>query len=72
MTSGMAMAVINIAIQLAMYPIYLHYLGYEKYGVWLILATILSFIQLRGNFGIKLAATKLVAEDHSKGNIQGI
>jgi hypothetical protein len=28
------------------HPIYLHFLGYEKYGVWLVLATVLTFVQL--------------------------
>ena len=71
MTSGMLTTGINMFIILASYPIYLHYLGYEKYGLWLILAVVLSFAQL-GNLGINQAIMKLVAEEHGQGNSQGI
>jgi len=53
------------------FPIYLHFLGYERYGVWLVLATVLSFAQL-GNLGIDQAVMKLVAEEHGRGDIEGI
>jgi O-antigen/teichoic acid export membrane protein len=53
------------------YPIYLHFLGYEKYGVWLVLATLMAFAQL-GNLGIGPAVTKLVAEEYGRGNTEGI
>jgi hypothetical protein len=42
------------------YHIYLHLFDYEKYGVWLVLATVLSFAQL-GNPSIGQAVMKLVA-----------
>ncbi|MCK4788557.1 MAG: oligosaccharide flippase family protein [Desulfobacteraceae bacterium] len=71
-TSGLIMTCVNVVVQLAAYPIYLHYLGYEKYGVWLILAVILAFIQMGGNLGIEPAVIKLVAEEHGRGNTQGI
>jgi len=71
MASGMATTVVNIAVMVAGYPIYLHFLGYEKYGVWLVLATVLSFAQL-GNLGIGQAVMKLVAEDYGRGDIEGI
>jgi len=60
MASGVAATIINIAVLAVGYPIYLHFLGYEKYGVWLVLATVLSFAQL-GNLGIGQAVMKLVA-----------
>ena len=60
MASGMATTVVNIAVMAAGYPIYLHFLGYEKYGVWLVLAVVLTFAQL-GDIGINPAITKLVA-----------
>ena len=53
------------------YRFYLQYLGYERYGVWLILSTILVIVQL-GNFGISPALQKLVAEDFAIGNIDGV
>jgi len=71
MTSGMLTTGINMFIILASYPIYLHYLGYEKYGLWLILAVVLGFAQL-GNLGINQAIMKLVAEEHGRENLQGI
>jgi len=71
MASGMVTAVVNIAVMAAGYPIYLHFLGYEKYGVWLVLATVLTFAQL-GNLGMGQAVVKLVAEEYGRGDIKGI
>ena len=71
MASGMATTVINIAVMAAGYPIYLHFLGYEKYGVWLVLAVVLTFAQL-GDIGISPAIMKLVAEEYGRKNIEGI
>ncbi len=71
MASGVVMTTGNAVIHLLSYPIYLHFLGYEKYGVWLVLATILSFSRL-GNLGINQAVMKLIAEEHGRGNIEGI
>ncbi len=65
------MTVINIAVLAVAYPIYLHFLGYEKYGVWLVLATVLSFAQL-GNLGIGQAVMKLVAEEYGRDDIEGV
>jgi len=71
MVSGTVTTVINaIAIAVA-FPIYLHFLGYEKYGVWLVLSVVLSFAQL-GNLGIGQAVTKLVAEEYGRGDTEGI
>ena len=71
MFSGVAATVLNIVVLAVAYPIYLHFLGYEKYGVWLVLATVLSFAQL-GNLGVGRAIMKLVAEEHGRGNIEAI
>ena len=71
MASGMVTTVINTVVMVVAYPIYLHFLGYEKYGVWLVLATVLTFAQL-GNLGMGLAVMKLVAEEYGRGNIKGI
>ena len=51
MVSGVVATVINVVDLVIAYPLYLHFLGYETYGVWLILATVLTFAQL-GNLGI--------------------
>ena len=71
MASGVLCTVINAAAMMVAYPVYLHFLGYEKYGVWLVLATVLSFAQL-GNLGIDQAVMKLVAEEHGRGDHQGV
>ncbi len=71
MASGTLCTGINAVAMLVAYPVYLHFLGYEKYGVWLVLATVLSFAQL-GNLGIGQAIMKLVAEEHGRGDIDGI
>ena len=67
MVSGFVMTVVNTAVMLVAYPIYLHFLGYEKYGVWLVMAT----VQL-GDLGIGQAIMKLVAEEKGRNNIKGI
>jgi O-antigen/teichoic acid export membrane protein len=67
----MGAAILSVAIGLASYPIYLHFLGYETYGVWIALSTVLTFAQL-GNFGINPAVSKLVAEAHGAGDAMGI
>jgi len=71
MVSGVAATLLNTVVLAAGYPIYLHFLGYEQYGVWLVLATVLTFAHL-GNLGINQAVTKLVAEEYGRGDIQAI
>ena len=71
MVSGTATTVANLLVSAISYPLYLHFLGYDKYGVWLILATVMSFAQL-GNLGIGPAVMKLVAEEHGRRNLTGI
>ncbi|MGB2866517.1 MAG: MATE family efflux transporter [Sedimentisphaerales bacterium] len=71
MASGVGVTVINAVAMAVAFPMYLHFLGYEKYGVWLVLATVLSFARL-GNLGIDQAVMKLVAEEHGRGDIEGV
>ena len=71
MFSGVATTVVNTAVMAAAYPLYLYFLGYEKYGVWLVLTTVLTFAQL-GNLGIGPAVMKLVAEEYGRGNIEAV
>ncbi len=71
MISGVGATVVNTVVLAVAYPVYLHFLGYEKYGVWLVLATVLSFAQI-GNLGIGQAVTKLVAEEYGRSDIEGI
>lgn len=71
MVASTTTAVIDFIVLVIAYPLYLHFLGYEKYGVWLILATVLTLTQL-GNLGIGSAVMKLVAEEYERGNLKGI
>lgn len=71
MFSGSATMMVSIGVTAVSYPIYLHFLGWEQYGVWLVLTTVLSFASL-GNLGIGTAVMKLVAEEHGSGNILGV
>jgi len=71
MASGVAVTVINSAVLAVAYPLYLHFLGYEQYGIWLVLSTVLSFAQL-GNLGIGPAVTKLVAEEYGRNNLEAV
>ncbi|UCG57069.1 MAG: oligosaccharide flippase family protein [Phycisphaerales bacterium] len=71
MLSGLITAFVNLAVLGFAYPIYLTFFGYELYGVWLVLATVLGAAQL-GDLGVTQAVTKLVAEEHGKHNLRGV
>ena len=71
MVSGVASHGVNIVVLAVSYPVYLHYLGYEKYGIWLALGAVLSLARL-SDVGMAQAVTKLVAEDLGKGSIQTV
>lgn len=68
---GIATTAVNLVVLAVAYPAYLYFLGYETYGVWLILATILGLAQL-SNLGINSAIMKLVAEEYGRANTNGI
>ncbi len=70
MLSGACMTVLQVCAMMLGYPVYLHFLGYETYGLWLILGTVLSFAQL-GNLGIGQAVMKLVAQEAGNHNPEG-
>jgi len=69
--SGAVTTGINIVVLAVAYPVYLHFLGYELYGVWLILGTVLAFAQM-GNLQIGPAVTKFVAEEYGREDIGGV
>lgn len=70
MTSGIFVTGINTVAMIVAYPIHLHFLGYEQYGIWLLLATVLSFAHF-GNLGVTTAVTKFVAEEVGRNNRVG-
>jgi O-antigen/teichoic acid export membrane protein len=69
MASGVVTHCVNIAVLVVSYPVYLHFLGYERYGLWLALGVVLAFARL-SDLGMTHAATKLIAEEHGRGNTQ--
>ncbi len=71
MGAGSSMALVGASLSVISYPIYLHYLGYHRYGLWLVLSVVVSVAQL-GNLGIPWALMKLVAEDHGHGDWEGV
>jgi O-antigen/teichoic acid export membrane protein len=71
MASGVVTTLVNALVVAVGYPLYLHFLGYELYGVWLVLTTVLAFANL-GNLGIGQAVTKLISEEFGRGNFTGI
>lgn len=69
MATGVVTHCVNIAVLVVSYPFYLHFLGYERYGLWLALGVVLAFTRL-GELGMTHAVTKLIAEEHGRGNTQ--
>lgn len=71
MSAGSLMALLGSCLSLISYPVYLHYLGYHRYGLWLVLSVVVSVAQL-GNLGIPWALMKLVAEEHAHEDWEGV
>jgi O-antigen/teichoic acid export membrane protein len=69
--TSMGSTVLSTLVMAIAYPLYLHFLGYQQYGLWLVLTTVLTMAQV-GNFGISPALIKLVAEDYAAGDIDGV
>ncbi len=61
----------HVVIGLAALPIYLHFLGYELYGVWVVIATLVGFSHV-ANLGVSAAVTKFVAELAETGDTEGL
>lgn len=66
MLSGVVTVGTGTLVVLLQYPIYLALLGYRRYGVWIMLSTIVGAAQI-GDLGISQALMKLVAEEHERG-----
>ncbi len=69
--SGSVLAGTNIILLLIAYPVYLKYLGAEKYGLWATLSVVVFFSQL-GELGINNALIKYVAGEFGKRNYKEI
>ena len=71
MATGVVTHCLNIAVLAVSYPVYLHFLGYERYGLWLALGAVLYITRL-SDFGMAQAVTKLVAEELGKVDTQTV
>lgn len=71
MLSGSISTGLGFIVTAVKFPLYIHFLGYEKYGVWLLLSTISVFAQM-GLLGIGSAIIKLVAEEYEQRNHEAI
>ena len=69
MATGVVTHCVNIAVLVVSYPVYLHFLGYERYGLWLALGVVFALARL-SDLGMTHAVTKLIAEEHGRGNTQ--
>jgi O-antigen/teichoic acid export membrane protein len=61
----------SIIISIIAYPLYLHFLGAELYGLWVILNVVVYFSTL-ANFGIDEAIIKYIAEECEHGNYESV
>jgi len=71
MVSGTMTMLLRMAILVCAYPIYIHYLGFEEYGIWVVLAIVLGLAQF-GELGVGEAMTKLVAEAYGRRDVEEI
>lgn len=69
--SGSFTAAIGILVSVVAYPLYLHFLGAELYGLWALLNVVIFFSSI-GNIGIDEAIIKYVAEEYEKKNMIGV
>jgi O-antigen/teichoic acid export membrane protein len=69
--SGLPSTAVNVALAAAGYAIYLNYLGYQRFGLWLVLGLVMSETQIF-KAGLSPAQVKLVAETYAKGDLAGV
>ena len=69
--SGSILSGIDILVSMISYPIYLKYLGVEKYGLWTLVSIVLSLTQI-GQFSIGTAIVKYVAGNYGKKDFKAI
>jgi O-antigen/teichoic acid export membrane protein len=60
MIAAPLLSVAGVGIAAISYPLYLHSLGFQSYGLWLVLSTVITFSQI-GNLGISQALARYVA-----------
>jgi O-antigen/teichoic acid export membrane protein len=67
MVAGVICSCVSTLLMACSYPMYLRYLGYERYGLWLVVGTVLNFTQL-SSLGLGQAVAQQVASDHALGD----
>lgn len=69
--AGAGGAVVGGLIAAISYPLYLHFLGYEQFGLWLAVSVVLSFSAF-GHLGLAPAVAATIAEEYARGDLIGI
>ena len=69
--SGFITSGLNAVLLFIAFPLYLNYLGPERYGIWVTLSIILTTASL-GEFGVKDAIIKYISEEFWKDNIKSV
>ncbi|MHC4706505.1 MAG: oligosaccharide flippase family protein [Planctomycetota bacterium] len=69
--SGAVLSIFDSLAGLIALPLYMKYLGAEKYGLWATVSVVLTFCRL-GQFGIDTAMTKYVAGEYGRKNLRAI
>jgi O-antigen/teichoic acid export membrane protein len=69
--AGALGAVAGALISAISYPVYLHFLGYEQYGLWLGVSVVLSFAAF-GQLGLAPAVATNVAQEYARGDLAGV
>jgi O-antigen/teichoic acid export membrane protein len=67
MVSGPLILIGGIVVTAISYPFYLHHLGFERYGLWIILSSVITFSQI-GNLGVAQALARYVARAFADGH----
>lgn len=71
MAITVGLTALSASVMALSYRFYLHKLGYEVYGLWLVLSTVIAFSQV-GNLGISQAVVKKVADHWPHGDLYEI
>lgn len=58
--SSYAHIILSVLLNIMYIPLALHYMGAERYGVWVVLITLINYLTL-ANFGVPTAVTNLMA-----------
>jgi len=69
--SGIILAIFGTILMLAGYPVYLHFVGVELFGLWATVSIVLTLSQF-SDLGINDAIIKYTAEEYGRENKEGI